>query len=50
MFRLDKNMQFINIDQSYLRELHKACPEVYYKNTKYESKPYIGIMINDDDR
>ena len=42
MFQLDKNMQFINIDQEYLQELHKACPEVYYKNANYDNKPYFG--------
>ena len=50
MFKLDKNMQFINIDQDYLQELHKVCPEVYYKRTKYENKPYIGILVNNNDK
>ena len=50
MFKLDKNMQFINIDQNYLQELHKVCPEVYYKSTNYNNKPYIGILVNNDDK
>lgn len=50
MFELDKNMQFINIDRDYLQELHKACPEVYYKSTNYDNKPYIGILVNNDDK
>lgn len=50
MFQLDKNMQFININQDYLQELHKACPEVYYKSANYDNKPYIGILVNNDDK
>lgn len=41
---------FINIDQNYLRKLHDACSEVYYKPSGYENKPYIGILINKNDR
>lgn len=43
-------MTFINIDQSYLKKLHDACSEVYYKPSGYENKPYIGILINKNDR
>jgi len=50
MFELNRNMQFVNIDQDYLKELHKACPEVYYKSANYESKPYIGVLVNNDDK
>jgi hypothetical protein len=40
------NMQltFINIDQNYLKKLHDACSEVYYKPSGYENKPYIGCV------
>lgn len=50
MFTLDRKLTFINIDQSYLKKLHDACSEVYYKPNGYENKPYIGILINKNDR
>lgn len=31
MFTLEGKLTFINIDQNYLRKLHDACSEVYYK-------------------
>lgn len=43
-------MTFINIDQNYLKKLHDACSEVYYKQSGYENKPYIGILINKSNR
>ena len=50
MFTLQEKLIFINIEQNYLKELHDACSEVYYKEKGYESKPYIGILINNEDR
>lgn len=50
MFTLDGKLTFINIDQKYLKKLHDACSEVYYKANGYENKPYIGILINKNDR
>ena len=50
MFILEGKLTFINIDQNYLRKLHDACSEVYYKPSGYENKPYIGILINKNDR
>jgi protein AbiQ len=50
MFILEGKLTFINIDQNYLKKLHDACPEVYYKTSGYENKPYIGILINKNDR
>lgn len=50
MFTLDGNLTFINIDQNYLKKLHDTCSEVYYKASCYENKPYIGILINKNDR
>ena len=49
MFILEGKLTFINIDQSYLKKLHDACSEVYYKPSGYENKPYIGILINKND-
>ena len=50
MFILEGKLKFINIEQSYLKKLHDACSEVYYKPSGYENKPYIGILINKNDR
>ena len=48
MFSLQKNLKFITIDQDYLKYLHGFCNEVYYKPTGYESKPYIGILVQEN--
>ena len=50
MFILEGKLTFINIEQSYLKKLHDACSEGYYKPSGYENKPYIGILINKNDR
>lgn len=50
MFTLEGKVTFIHIDQNYLKKLHDACPEVYYKSSGYDNKPYIGILVNKDDR
>lgn len=49
MFTLEGKVTFINIDQNYLKKLHDVCPEDY-KPSGYENKPYIGILINNNDR
>lgn len=36
MFTLEGKLTFINIDQSYLKKLHDACSEVYYKPNGYD--------------
>ena len=48
MFKLKDKLTFINIDQNYLKYLHDNCSEVYYKPIKYDNKPYLGILINED--
>ncbi|MBO4321172.1 MAG: type III toxin-antitoxin system ToxN/AbiQ family toxin [Treponema sp.] len=48
MFSLKKNLKFITIDQNYLKALHNSCDEVYYKAFGYESKPYIGILVEEN--
>ena len=50
MFTLEGKLTFINIDQNYLKKLHDACSEVYYKPNGYENKPYTGILINKNER
>ena len=47
MFELHKNLKFININQNYLKVLHDSCNEVYYKPSGYDSKPYVGILIQE---
>lgn len=50
MFVLKDNMKFITLNQDYIKELHKACEEVYYKSTNYDGKPYFGILLSTSDR
>ena len=49
MFSLKNNLKFITINQDYLKYLHSFCSEVYYKPTGYETKPYIGILVQEND-
>ncbi|MCR4630612.1 MAG: hypothetical protein K5786_03175 [Treponema sp.] len=28
-----------------MKTLHDSCSEVYYKPFSYETKPYIGILV-----
>ena len=48
MFSLKNNLKFITINQDYLKFLHSFCGEVYYKPTGYETKPYIGILVQEN--
>lgn len=50
MFSLEGKLTFINIEQNYLRKMHDACSEVYYRESGYENKPHIGILINKNKR
>ena len=50
MFTLEEKLTFINIDQNYLKKLHDACSEVYYKTSGYENKPYVGVLVHKNDR
>ena len=49
MFSLKDKLSFVNIDQDYLKYLHENCSEVFYKPIGYDNKPYIGILINEDE-
>ena len=49
MFSLRDKLTFVNIDQDYLEYLHENCSEVFYKPIGYDNKPYIGILINEDE-
>ena len=48
MFSLKDKLTFININQDYLKYLHEECQEVYYKPIRYDNKPYLGILINNE--
>ena len=48
MFSLQKNLKLITINQDYLKYLHDFCNEVYYKPAGYETKPYMGILIQEN--
>ena len=48
MFILKDKLSFINIDQNCLKSLHDSCAEVYQKPINYDNKPYLGILINED--
>lgn len=50
MFELQEKMKFININQEYIKALYEVCPEVFYKEKDYEGKPYIGILVNKENR
>ena len=48
MFKLKDKLKFINISQDYLKYLHDQGSEVYYKQFNYDNKPYLGILINNE--
>lgn len=48
MFKLKDKLKFINISQDYLKYLHDHYSEVYYKQFNYDNKPYLGILINNE--
>lgn len=50
MFSLEDKLTFININHDYLKYLYKYCPEVYYKPIGYDNKPYIGILLNENNQ
>ncbi|MBR1560165.1 MAG: type III toxin-antitoxin system ToxN/AbiQ family toxin, partial [Clostridia bacterium] len=50
MFTLDGNLRFINIDTDFIKALHDACDEVYYRPSGYENKPYLGLLVTHQGR
>ena len=42
MFTLEGKLTFINIDQSYLKKLHDACSDVYYKKWQINSIGWLA--------
>lgn len=45
MFELDGKLKFVNVDMNYLKHLHNACSEVFYKPDYYDNKPYLGVLM-----
>lgn len=45
-FKLIDNLKFVNVDMDFLRKLHDVSSEVYYKESDYENKPYLGILLS----
>ena len=50
MFEIETTLQFVNVDLNYLQKLNEVCPEVYFKSSGYENKPFLGILINQNNR
>ena len=50
MFKLEKTLKFVNVDLKYLKKLHDVSSEVYYKESNYETKPYLGILLTTEGR
>ncbi|MBQ9805070.1 MAG: type III toxin-antitoxin system ToxN/AbiQ family toxin [Clostridia bacterium] len=48
MFRLNDNLKLIHIDPNYVKALHDACSEVFYSSKHYDNKPYLGILVSND--
>lgn len=45
MLKLNGKLKFVNVDVDYLKELHTASQEVYYRENDYDKKPYLGILF-----
>ena len=48
MFELEGNLKFVNVDLDYLKHLHNACAEVFYKPKDYDNKPYLGVLMTNN--
>lgn len=49
MFEIKEGLKFINVDMGYLKALHKVCSEVRYRDTGYDNKPFIGVLVSNED-
>lgn len=47
-FKLIDNLKFVNVDTNFLKQLHSISSEVYYKESDYQSKPYLGILLSSE--
>lgn len=47
-FKLIDNLKFVNVDINFLKKLHKISSEVFYKESDYQNKPYLGVLLSSD--
>ena len=47
-FKLTGNLKFVNVDINFLKKLHEISSEVFYKESDYQNKPYLGILLSSD--
>ena len=47
-FKLIDNLKFVNVDLNYLKKLYEISSEVYFKESDYQNKPYLGILLSSD--
>ena len=50
MFELEDKLKIITINQDYMGALYAVDSQVFYSPINYDSKPYLGILINDNGR
>lgn len=48
MFEIRQSIKIITIDQDYIKALYDCCDQVFYMPSNYGNKPYIGILIEED--
>ena len=49
MFEIKAGLKFINVDVDYLKALHEVCSEVRYRESGYDNKPFIGVLVSNAD-
>lgn len=49
MFEIKEGLKFINVDMGYLKALHEVCSEVRYRDKGYDNKPFIGVLVSNED-
>ena len=47
-FKLIDNLKFVNVDLNYLKKLYEISSEVYFKESDYQNKPYLDILLSSD--
>ena len=47
-FKLIDNLKFVNVDLNYLKKLYEISSEVYFKESDYQNRPYLGILLSSD--
>ena len=45
MYFLDNRIQFITIDNEYLKSLFLKDNKIYFRESGYDKKPYVGILL-----